>query len=283
MKYIYAILFAIGLILLSSCHSGQTVKELRQENDSLRMAKEMIERDVDLYFKTMYEIENDLKRIKVIEMGITEDFVVNGFKKTPSERIKQDFLEIEAILKKNQEKLAFLQTRLAESNLRIDEFELAVDRLSQTVDDKNDNIDDLYADLSKQAELIVQQEISIKGLKREKEEVTRELTKQEVTMNKAWYVATTLQALKDEDIITGGNLFNRSKLVLDDFDKSFFSEIDIRKIKTLPIKSKRVKVHSTHPRESYSLDRNSDGTYTLVIKDYKLFWSVMHFLIIQTD
>ncbi|MBQ8450729.1 MAG: hypothetical protein IJY64_07445 [Bacteroidaceae bacterium] len=52
-------------------------------------------------------------------------------------------------------------------------------------------------------------------------------------------------------------------------------------MKTINTYAKSAKLLTTHPENSYSLERNSNKQYILTIKDAVTFWSISKYLVIQ--
>ena len=66
-----------------------------------------------------------------------------------------------------------------------------------------------------------------------------------------------------------------------DFNKDYFTQIDIRTTKEIKLYSKRVEVLTNHPTSSYSLVKDDKGQLTLKITNPKDFWSVSKYLVMQ--
>ena len=82
--------------------------------------------------------------------------------------------------------------------------------------------------------------------------------------------------MKDHKILVKGDVLEN-----EDFDKDYFTKIDIRKTTSIPLGSKYAKMYTTHPAGSYSLLKDSNGEYTLRISDPAKFWSVSKYLVIR--
>ena len=64
------------------------------------------------------------------------------------------------------------------------------------------------------------------------------------------------------------------------FNKDYFTKIDIRVDKVIKLYSKSAKVLTSHPAGSYSLDKDANGLYTLRISNPTAFWSVSKYLVV---
>jgi hypothetical protein len=106
----------------------------------------------------------------------------------------------------------------------------------------------------------------------------QELIEQQVLqLNAAWYVYGTAKELKDQNILKSGKVFSST-----DFNKNYFTEIDVRDDKVFPLYAKHAKLLTTHPEGSYELSSDEDKQLTLSIVDVDAFWSVSRYLVIQT-
>ena len=65
-----------------------------------------------------------------------------------------------------------------------------------------------------------------------------------------------------------------------DFNKDYFTRIDLRVTKTIKLYSKSAKLMTNHPEGSYSLEKDAQGQYVLRITNPQNFWSVSKYLVI---
>ena len=78
------------------------------------------------------------------------------------------------------------------------------------------------------------------------------------------------------------NIFAKKEVLKDDdFNKDYFTQIDIRTTKEIKLYSKDAKLLTTHPEGSYALEKNDKGEITLHITNTNSFWSVSRYLVIQ--
>ncbi|MDR1544396.1 MAG: hypothetical protein LBS50_08345 [Prevotellaceae bacterium] len=270
----------IIFIILIVCGCGKSSSELVRENDSLKQYCQKIEEDVNFYFVTMGEVHINLDKIKSIE----DEIIVNSLKDGGflREDVKALLAEIEKLIKESKEKIEALNVRLLTNNtIKIAELNAAAQTLTQEIEYKNEHIADITSELAKRTELISQQSLAIQGLKRDKEERDNIISKNEEQINSVYYIFADAKTLKDKAITAKSGLFNTKKVLQGDFDEKTFTKVDLRKTKTLQIKSKTAKILTAHPTGSYSLVKN-ENSYTLNISNPNDFWSVSHYLVVQT-
>ena len=99
---------------------------------------------------------------------------------------------------------------------------------------------------------------------------------QDKALNTAWYVFGTKSELKDQKILQRGDVLKNNE-----FNKDYFTEIDIRKDKEVKLYSKRAELLTTHPEGSYEFVKDDKGQLTLKITNPNTFWSVSRYLVIQ--
>lgn len=283
------LLIAFMILPLFTACSFMTseVQELRSENDSLRLVKSQIEREVNMYLKTMNEIEQNLDRVKELEGYLSLQSNKEGVEIDQTERINKNIALVTEIVQKNQAEIDRLNKDLKRSGLKIKELESSVKRLTLLVEQQRVTIDTLLLHISQKDSLIAQQQVSIKGLhgdvsalRSENEQRQQTISRQDEALHAAWYVFGTRKELKAQKIISMDGLV--SKVLQSDFNKDYFVKVDARNLNRVPLYAKKARILTTHPKNSYSLEK-VDGQYVIEILDKKAFWSVSNYLVVEVD
>ena len=97
---------------------------------------------------------------------------------------------------------------------------------------------------------------------------------QDKQLNTAWYVFGTKKELKNQHIMEDG------KVMTGNFNKSYFTKVDIRELSEIKLYSKSAKWRTTHPASSYTLVRDANKQYTLRITNSQIFWSTSKYLVV---
>ena len=84
----------------------------------------------------------------------------------------------------------------------------------------------------------------------------------------------TKDELKDQNILVDG------KVLQANFNRDYFTKIDIRVQKEIKLYSRTAKLLTTHPASSYTLERNTNKQYVLRINNPQVFWSTSKYLVI---
>ena len=93
-------------------------------------------------------------------------------------------------------------------------------------------------------------------------------------MNTAWFVFGTKSELKEQQILVDG------KVLQDNFNKNYFTKVDIRVDKEIKLYSKSAKMLTAHPSSSYTLQRDANKQFVLRITNPQVFWSTSKYLVI---
>jgi hypothetical protein len=103
-------------------------------------------------------------------------------------------------------------------------------------------------------------------------------------LNTAHVVLGTFKELKKEGILDreGGVLgLGASKAIQENFDSKYFTELDIRETKTIPVNAKKAVVLSEHPNSSYKLVEENGQIAYLQIENPEEFWRISKYAVIQ--
>ena len=120
--------------------------------------------------------------------------------------------------------------------------------------------------------------VQVQGREEGKVYVSAHLDK---ALNAAWFVYGTKKELKEQGIVDERFLAKDRVLQNSDFNKDYFTQIDIRKDKIIKLHSKSAKLLTTHPDGSYEFIKDEKEQQVLLIEDPTEFWSVSRYLVIQ--
>ena len=115
----------------------------------------------------------------------------------------------------------------------------------------------------------------------ENEAKSATVASQDKALNTAWFVFGTKSELKEQKILTQKFLQKKQVLKDSDFNKDYFTQIDIRTDKEIKLYSKDAELLTTHPADSYELIKDEKELLTLKIVNPNDFWSVSRYLVIE--
>lgn len=200
--------------------------------------------------------------------------------------IMENMAFIQRTLKLNRELISNLQQQLRNSNqsdartkAKLEEM---VANFTRQLEEKNKEIESLRQQLAQkdiqiaeQGEQINNLNTNVNNLSQQNEEKARTVAAQERELNTAYYVFGTKKELREQRILQNGNVLKSN-----DFNKDYFTRIDLRVTKIIKLYSKSAKLMTNHPSGSYTLEKDSQGQYVLRITNPQSFWSVSKYLVI---
>ncbi|MDX9748471.1 MAG: hypothetical protein RBT57_08230 [Paludibacter sp.] len=281
---------ALIALLMSGCNTKtQDYEALQAERDSLALVQERMQEEIDSYFATMNQIELNIEKIKKAEKVISMQPIGEDTDMDTRSKITDDLAYINEMLRANKEEIERLKKQLRGSTIKSTELERTIARLTKALEEETLRVKELEAQLEEKDALIYQLSDEIETissdmeeLKEENEKKTTKILEQDETIHTAWYVFGTRNELKEQKIITSDGWFRPGRVLESDFNKNYFVRIDARKTKSIPLYSSKAKILSTHPRSSYSLEKENNS-FTLLITDSEEFWSVSKYLVIEVD
>lgn len=276
-----------GLVLITmfSCKSNvEEVERLQEENQVLKDQLETNLENVESYFTDLNQIEENLKIIKEREDIISAETSVGielGI--SQQERINQDIILIGEMMEKNRELIASLNNRIRNADQRVSGFEQMVARLNQTLEEKEIEIQMLreqLAHMNLQVDLLMAR---VDTLEQESERKSQLLQEQTIELNAAWFAMGSRRELIDNSIISreGGFLgIGRTNRLKSDFNKDFFTRIDVTRDFDITIVGENPELITSHQSDSYQIV-TEEGETLLRITDPDRFWSASRYLVIQ--
>lgn len=289
MKALFSVLF-VSILIFSSCNfKSSDYKALQEQNDSLMRAKQQMQDEIDEYFSAMNQIEQNIEKIKETQ-GVLQTQPESGELDADTRtKINEDLLYLNEMLQTNKDELSRLKSKLKKSALKSEELERSIERLTKALEEQSSKVAILQAELAARDSLIADLGTTVstlgkdvENLKTDNETKQSRLNEQEETIHTAWYVFGTRKELKEQKIITSDGIFSAKRILQSDFNKNYFVRIDARKTKSIPLYSTRAKILTSHPKSSYTLEKENDN-FVLLITDTKDFWSVSKYLVIEVD
>ncbi|MDR2913817.1 MAG: hypothetical protein LBV74_03130 [Tannerella sp.] len=280
--------FCAFIIALTACTQfSSEYKRTKQENDSLKLQLKKGEVEMDEMLSILNAVEDDIQSIREAEdfLTIQKD---SEFSVSKREQIKNNMTLITETLKRNKQQLAELQEKLNASGVKSSALQKTIDRLTKDLNEKGETIVKLQSELGQKDEEIKQLAQQVEGLNADVqilEDVNisqnERLNEQEQTLNTVFYCFGTKKELKEQNILTGGGLFSKSKALEGDFNKDYFISIDKRQVTAIPLYASKAKIKTNHPEDTYNFHKDPDGNLTLEIKDTTKFWSLSKYLVIE--
>ena len=292
MRKIIAILLASMTILSCSNDSKQNEEQIALQ-DTINANKEALVKaiaDRDSLFSLINDISDDMDQIKSLE-NILASNTWTSETSSKKEKIKNDLQILKNTLQQRQQKLNELEKKLKDSKLTNTKLEKTIETLKTQIAEHQVEIENLNTALTSAKGQIVKLEndkdslnktiTTVSAEKAKVEEIAEEAITNVNELNKCFYAIGSKKELKQNKILESGFL-KKTKVMQGEYDQNFFSVADKRTLKKINLHSKKAKILTNHPANSYEL-QDVDGQKTLLITNPSIFWNLSNYLVIQID
>ena len=274
---------ALCLVALAACkqkdnHAAEMA--LEQQRDSLTRIIEQKDNEIDDMMATMNDIQEGFRAINEAEQRVT--IASNGEGVSEAESIRENMQFIQERMQQNRELISKLRNQLRQSSVKADQLRRTVENLTQQLTEKDNQLRQLQAELEAKDVQIgeLNQQVStlssnVSNLKEESTQKSQTINSQDKQLNTAWFVYGTKKELKAQHIIEDG------KVLRSNFNRDYFTKIDIRVDKEIRLYSRSAKILTAHPQSSYTLLQDANKQYILRITNPQLFWSTSKYLVVQ--
>ena len=270
------------VMLLASCQEKGNAPVVDKDNsvrDSLQQVIDFKDREINDILGTMNEIQEGFRLINAAEGRMS--VIKSGEATNKTEQMRENIRSITEMMEHNRELIAKLRQQVRESSVRSDQFKTVIDNLVQQLEDNDANLQKLQTELQEKdihiAELdqtVASLSSSIASLKEESSNKSETIIAQDKQINTAWYVFGTKKELQSQ------NIYEKGRVLQSNFNKNYFTKIDIRIVKEIKLYSKSVKIMTAHPTSSYQLIQDANKQYVLRINNPQNFWSTSKYLVV---
>lgn len=288
MKKIAIIAVAAFSLLMGACDTKKEKEAVRDSSaatiDSLQQVIAQTQNESNDLMGTIEQIQEGFRQINEAEGRVsTETKQGEG---TDKQAILENMAFIQRTLRLNRDLIANLQQQLRSTNQTNSKMKATLEEMvanfNAQLEEKSQQIEALRAELAAKEIRIAEQDEQISTLNENVSNLAasnaqkeKTVAEQDKELHSAWYVFGTKKELREQKILEKNDVL-RSR----DFNRDYFTKIDLRVTKVIKLYSKSARLVTSHPAGSYSLDRDSQGQYTLRITQPENFWSVSRYLVI---
>lgn len=276
------LIFVACALALGACNmTGEQQETALQELDSLQKIINEKDMELDDILGIFNEVQEGIRRINEAEGRVT---IAEGNPESAStkEVIHENMEFIKDAMQQNRDLIAQLQQKLKNSSIKNTKMQQTIENLQAQINAQAARIQELEASLAEKDALIESQGEAIAGLSNDVASLTEDnrakaekVQQQDKELNSAWFVFGTKSELKEQKILDKGDVLKSG-----DFNKNYFTKIDIRYDKDIKFYSKSAQLLSNHPSGTYQLTKDKQGQYELHITDPQKFWSVSKYLVV---
>ena len=276
------LILTVALLSMVACkQKGPDPKDLAmvQQRDSLNRIIAQKDNEINDMMLTMNDIVEGFRAINEAEDRLT--IARSGEGASSSERIRESMQFIQQTMQQNRELINKLRNQLRQSSVNADQLRRTLDNLSRQMEEKDAQVKQLQADLQAKDiqidelnEQVTDLNTNVAVLKEESSQKTQTITTQDKQLNTAWFVYGTKRELKEQHIYVDGEVLQSN------FNREYFTKIDIRVDKEIRLYSRSAKLLTSHPASAYTLTQDANKQYTLRITNPQLFWSTSKYLVV---
>ncbi|MBQ6378559.1 MAG: hypothetical protein IJJ56_07170 [Prevotella sp.] len=274
---------AVCTMTVVSCNQDALKKaELAatQQRDSLEQIIAQKDNEINDMMTTLSDIEEGFREITEAQNRVT--LAKQGEGTNTKQRITENMQFIQEAMKQNKELINKLKQQVRESTVKGSQLKKIIDNLTQQMEVKDKQLQALREELDKKdihiAELdeqVADLNTNVSSLKEENTQKSETISSQDKALHTAWFVFGTKKELKEQKILDSGEVLRSN------FNKDYFTKIDIRIDKEIKLYSKSAEILTSHPAGSYTLQRDANKQYVLRINDPQTFWSTSKYLVVQ--
>lgn len=268
----------VVLLMLTACGKNSKQEEERQKEltELQTLRTQVAEQDslINLVIQNFAQIQQ-------LEGMITLD----GNSEVPQSqrgKIEDNLRLINEKLESNRQTIDLLNKKLAQSGNKNSSLQRTIGTLQEQLNAKNAEILDLTEELKRKNYAIGVLDSMVTDLSNNVENLSKtsaaqqaELERQDAALNTVRYCIGTSRDLKDMNIIRNG------EVVTEGYQSDYFTQIDLRKVTSIPLYEKKAELKTKHPKSSYKLVKGEDKMLTLEITNPREFWSLSKILVIQ--
>lgn len=270
------------MLLAAACKDKKQAPVVLQnieKSDSLNKIIAQRDNEINDMMATLNQIEDGFEAINQAEDRVS--IAKDGERANKAEEITANIKLISERMEQNRALINKLQNQLRQSSFKSQEMKRTIGNLMKQMDEKDQQLQQLRAELdakdihiSELDETINNLNTNVSDLQSDNTQKTQTINNQDKQLNTAWFVFGTKSELKEQNILVNG------KVLQAQFNKNYFTKIDIRVDKDIKLYSKSAKILTMHPSGSYSLQRDNYNQYVLHITNPQIFWSTSKYLVI---
>ncbi|MCB2195686.1 MAG: hypothetical protein KQH79_07485 [Bacteroidetes bacterium] len=301
-KDIWSVVGSVVLLILAAALLFLYTENYHKENyDNLQsinsdLSTELAYRDslINEWITTFNDIEKDLITMQEKEALLKFDSSDPEMTKDVRKRVINELKQINTLLKDNKAKIASLNQKLKKSGVQIAALKKKVIQLEDAVEQRDRSIADLKVDLLENNFKLqdlnqVVDSLDYELIKRNEEIVKKdqEIKEQRTQLTRGYYALGNQKELKEKGLMKkeGGflGLLGKSKTVSPSLSEDQFNTINIDQTNRIAINSKKAKIISDHPRNSFEFVSNDSLIAYIEIKNPDEFWKITKYAVIETN
>lgn len=272
---------------ITGCENKEETERIRSERDSLLAISQERDSTIDVFVESFSEIQTNLDSIKSRQEIISVSAADNPERRqNQSDRINEDIRLINNLLEENRNRIADLEKQLKNSNYKANQFQKLITSLRQQIAQKEAELLELRGELASMNLTVENLNVSIDTLRSISRTQTRLIDAQTTKLNTAFFTIGSARDLEKRGVIDreGGFLgIGKEEKLRRDFENDNFTKINIYETTLIPVDHKKIKLVTSHPTDSYTMEKNGDKVANIQITDPEKFWRASKYLVVVKD
>lgn len=268
----------VALLMLTACGKNSKQEQERQKEltELQTLRTQVAEQDslINLVIQNFAQIQQ-------LEGMITLDSN-SEVPQSQRAKIEDNMRLINEKLEQNRQTIEQLNKKLSQSGAANNSLQRTIKTLQDQLNTKNAEILDLTEELKRKNYAIGVLDSMVTGLSNNVEDLSKtsaaqqaELERQDAALNTVRYCIGTSRDLKDMNILRNG------EVVTEGYQSDYFTQIDLRRVTSIPVYAKKAELKTKHPKSSYRFVKGEDKMLTLEITNPQEFWSLSKILVVQ--
>ena len=280
---------SVSMLLMGGCvEKSQKYQSLLARADSLSQVLTVQTGEMEKMFADINDISVGMQSLREAEQLLMLEAEKEGKAATKSKKqlnqLKSDVQAIKEAIAGYKLQINQLEKK---NKLQSAEFKRMIDHLKAELEIRDEKIGEITAQLvAKNMELAAKVK-EVKNLTEHVAELDKTSREQKITIaeqdqaiHKANYLLGSRKALREANVISRQGIFC-PPIVSSQAQKADFIQIDVRETVEIPLNSRKAKILSVHPAESYVLEVGEEGNLTLKIIDVESFWKQTRYLVVM--
>ena len=288
--FIFLAVCLFSIAFLGSCvESSQKYKALQAKVDSLQAVSNGQSDEMDKLLADLNDISAGMQSIREAEHILaieSQSDTKNSKSKSQITALKNDVQALSDAIAGYKEKIAKLE---GTNKRQSAEFKKLIAGLNEELairDQKINEINQILAAKEKELGIKTQQiaelNQNVSNLQEESTSQKETISNQDKSLNTIHYLLGSRKGLKEANVISRQGIFC-PPIVSSQAQNAKFVDADMRELTSIPLNTKKAKILSVHPSESYALETGDDGMQTLKISNPSAFWKQTKYLVVMIN
>lgn len=279
----YMFIAASALMMMTACKDPKQDEAVIRQRDSLMAVIDERETSVNDFVSSFNDVERNLDSVTRRQNIILNSANRSDLKADQKARINEEIRAINELMDANTKKLKDLNRRLNRADKKNAHLQKTIETLTSQLNQKYQELADLNDKLNALNAQVAQLQTQIDTLNMQNTANVQTIAEKTNELHTAYYIVGHSKDLEKAKLIDkhGGLLgMGKTAKLSDNLDNSMFTKIDYTQTTTIPINSKSMKMVTSHPNDSYTIDKTDKTINSITITNPDRFWSASKYLVI---